>query len=1140
MISRLTTGIRHRATPWVILLLSLVMTAIAWHITERAVQTKAAERFTFQTQEIATTISKRLLHYETALRGGAGLFNATEKVDRKIWHRYVNDLKIQQSYPGIQGMGFALMIPAGEINRHLAQIRAEGFPKYTVRPEGRRDPYSAIIYLEPFDWRNQRAFGYDMFAEPVRRAAMMQAMDTGEPAVSGRVTLVQETEEDVQQGFLMYAPVYRKNMPVSTVAERRTAIHGFVYSPFRARDLMHGIMGRNVRGIDLAIYDGITTTKNSLLFDSTDGKPSASHFTAQLPLATANQHWTLIFRAPGSYLTQEERLLPLIVAGAGIAIDFCLFLLISSIARKKQDAEALAVLMAARLKESEARYSSLFNSAKAPMLLIDPESGTLLETNPAAQEFYGYGQTAMASMNIFEIGTLPAEETLAQMALARHEQCSLFYFSHRLSNGEIRQVEMHAGPFQYGGRSIIYAIVHDITERKHFETALFASEQRYGYVMEATGEGIWDWDIEQNIVSHNARWCEILELDQTKARHPVEEFALLIHAGDRPAVWAAVTEALEKDRPYRSEHRMLLPGGRIVWVQDRGRVVERDEHGKPIRMVGSIADISERKRQETEIDGQRIRLENIIRGTRAGTWEWKIQTGETTFNERWAEIVGYTLEELAPISIDTWLRLAHPDDLKISGERLEAHFSGQSDYYECESRMRHKDGHWVWVLDRGQVSSWDADRKPVLMAGTHQDITHQKTIEQTLLEARQAAETANTAKSQFLATMSHELRTPMNGILGTAQLLLMPDLDEEERNRYVRTIYNSGQTLLTLLNDILDLSKIEAGKMELERAAFAPVQMLQELATLFSESCQNKSLTMQIDTTTLRPQDRYWGDPLRLRQILSNLLFNAIKFTASGGVEIQVQINKEPTTSTHLLRFAVRDSGIGISEEQRQRLFKPFSQVDGTITRRFGGTGLGLAIIKNLVELMGGQLGVDSAPGTGSTFWFEIPAEKISRTAGTRSFERSVSDMESLISKPDQSSNWHILLVEDTATNRMLIEAFLGKRGIRVTSVEDGQEAIDWIKANPRPDLILMDCQMPVMDGFEATRQIRAAESTAQRLPIIALTAGAFDEEREKCLNAGMDDFVAKPVHFPHLLNVIQHWLTSSNEPTVPDSNLVN
>jgi signal transduction histidine kinase/ActR/RegA family two-component response regulator len=404
---------------------------------------------------------------------------------------------------------------------------------------------------------------------------------------------------------------------------------------------------------------------------------------------------------------------------------------------------------------------------------------------------------------------------------------------------------------------------------------------------------------------------------------------------------------------------------------------------------------------------------------------------------------------------------------------------------------------------------------------------HMRLMAEQLEEARRAAEAASIAKSRFLATMSHEIRTPMNGILGMAQLLLMSGCDESESHEYARTILNSGQTLLTLLNDVLDLSKVEAGKFELNRAVFDPGQIVGETAALFAEMARNKDVTIEAvwhgaDST------RYWGDPVRLRQMLSNLVNNAIKFTWQGYVRIEAAQIDLPD-HVPMLEFVVVDNGMGIPEDKQSLLFQPFSQVDASNTREFGGTGLGLSITKSLAQLMGGHVGIQSEVGKGSRFWFRIPADVVAPGEEARQLERD-DDLDGTVATVFSVSGRRILLVEDNPVNRKVMEAILVRAGASIDSAENGQQAVDMIKQGVMPDLVLMDCQMPVMDGFAATREIRRWEqsSGAQRLPIVALTARVFEDDRERCLAAGMDDFLTKPVAFKDLDAVFAKWLASS------------
>jgi signal transduction histidine kinase/ActR/RegA family two-component response regulator len=389
-----------------------------------------------------------------------------------------------------------------------------------------------------------------------------------------------------------------------------------------------------------------------------------------------------------------------------------------------------------------------------------------------------------------------------------------------------------------------------------------------------------------------------------------------------------------------------------------------------------------------------------------------------------------------------------------------------------------------------------------------------------LIVAKTSADVANLTKSRFLATMSHEIRTPMNGILGMAQLLLMPHLTDNERREYVRTIYSSGQTLLILLNDILDLSKIEAGKLQLDSIIFEPDSLIRETRELFSGAAEAKSLQLECQWMC-PPHRRYHADAHRVRQMLSNLIGNAIKFTQSGSIRIEgTELEREGESA--LLEFSVSDTGMGIPADKMDLLFQPFSQTDSSTTREFGGSGLGLSIVRTLAQLMGGDVGVESVAGQGSRFWFRVRAQAVTQEESRKSARRVPVN----VTEPVQLGG-QVLVVEDNAVNCSVIESFLTRLGMTVTLAYNGQQALDAITKGDRPALILMDIHMPVMDGYMATQHIRQWEThnNSPRLPIIALTADAYEEDHQHSLSVGMDDFLTKPIALEALKSSLSKWL---------------
>ncbi|MBS0484022.1 MAG: PAS domain S-box protein, partial [Proteobacteria bacterium] len=482
---------------------------------------------------------------------------------------------------------------------------------------------------------------------------------------------------------------------------------------------------------------------------------------------------------------------------------------------------------------------------------------------------------------------------------------------------EIRWIHAHSKPEKQNDGSIIWnGYANDITDLKNISL-------KFSALLEFASDGVHILDEDGNVVEFSHAFAKMLGYsNEETARLNVMDWDAMI---PKENLIAAVREVSTTPRVFETLHRRK--DGTVFDVEINARRLEIS--GRKL-IYASSRDITGRKQRAKELEYQRLRLSNIIEGTHIGTWEWNVQTGQVIFNSRWAEIIGYTLDELAPISIETWLKFAHPDDLQQSEILLKDHFAGKIPYYECEARMRHKAGHWIWVLDRGKVLSWTEDGKPLMMFGTHQDITERKERETMLIEARQQAEAASNAKTRFLAMMSHEIRTPMNAVLGMAYLLSKTTLDARQ-SAYLRNIEGSSNILLGVINDILDYSKIEANKIELDHITFDLNTILENLSAIASIAAKDKTVDVLFYVAPDVPR-HFIGDPLRLSQIFVNLTNNAIKFTDRGEVIIRIAADSTGDAESTTLIFSITDSGIGMTGEQMAHLFQAFAQADSSIT----------------------------------------------------------------------------------------------------------------------------------------------------------------------------------------------------------------
>jgi len=1017
------------------------------------------------------------------------------------------------------------------------------------------------------------------------------------------------------------------------------------------------------------------------------------------------------------------------------------------------------------LRASEEQFRRMFEDHRSVMLLIDHADGAVIRANQSAQNYYGYAEKEFERLTIFQINQMPEEEISSEMRKALVNKCNSFQFIHRMANGEIRDVEIHSSPIPFKGKTLLFSIIHDITERRRVEESLRKSEEKFRLIAEisplaiymSTGEerkgeyinpmftrlfgytleevptaGHWwnlvypdgkyrehifeEWNkriqyairtetgidpmetlitckdgsvknISWNFISMSGQnWSfgfDLTDLRKAEAAlreseekyrnlienmndiicladtegiityispsiktasgytpdeaigKPVSEF---IHPEDLPVLYERLRQLMAGETTQYTEYRMKHKSGDIFFGTISSRPIFKE--GSFTGMQTVIKDISDKKRAEHNLKQSEEKYRNLLEnipigiykrylygeyiyvnprlaydfhckspdefiekyGTVEQRWaypekhkefaellqkngkvtgyevESRLTDGETIWtslfckldpenllidglalnvtdrrraeealissraefksyfnmstvgmcvtspekgwieaNDRVSNMLGYSKDELASL---TWDKLTHPDDLDADLRLFNKVVSGEIDSYELDKRFIRKDGTVIYTtLYASCQRNHDGTVRHFLVSMV--DITARRQAEDSLHQAKEAAEAANRAKSEFLANMSHEIRTPMNAIVNMTRLLLDTRLDENQRD-FAETAMTSSEVLLSLISDILDFSKIEAGKLELEITDFNIISIVEEAVKILSMKAEEKGLglTHSIDKD-VHPYLK--GDLIRVQQILLNFLNNAVKFTEKGGIKIRV--SSENQTDTHItLNFSVTDTGIGISEVQIKKLFKSFSQADASMTRRYGGTGLGLAISKQLAELMGGSVGVESEDGKGSRFWFTAVFEKseTSEYKDLRGFGNTAG-----LSETSEIFHPRILLAEDNIPNQKVAAAILKKFGFSFNIADNGKETVEMLRKISY-NLVLMDMQMPEMDGLEATLIIRNPESgvLSPNIPIIAMTANATAEDRKKCEDAGMNDYISKPINPDELLAVISKQLS--------------
>ncbi|RKX34190.1 MAG: hypothetical protein DRP71_07940 [Verrucomicrobia bacterium] len=758
-----------------------------------------------------------------------------------------------------------------------------------------------------------------------------------------------------------------------------------------------------------------------------------------------------------------------------------------------------------KLRESEEKFRVMFVTSPLGMVLSELD-GAFVDANQAFLNIIGFRAVETENLSLWQI-TPPDFFQQEQDQLEKLERTGKFgpYEKEYFHKSGCRVPVLVNGMIVKGpeGRRQIWTFVEDITDRKETEQALALSEQRFRDVSHAAGEFIFEVDPEGRFVYVSDRVSDVLEYAPGELR--TRSIFELLSPGDADEFRNRFRNSAENGVTFSNvEHLGRTKDGRMIWLSLSG-VPVKDDTGKVTSFHGAGLDITSRKESESALRASEERFKLLVDSSEDGFWDANYGADSIYYAPRWKAILGYADHELSNTQ-ETFERLLHKDDLQIVRSSLERTLPAGTHPFNIEFRMMHKEGGIRWIRSTG-IEIRDTGGRTVRTLGFHTDISDRKRAEDEIRDAKATAESANRAKSDFLATMSHEIRTPMNGIIGMTGLMMDTDLSSDQRE-FAETIRVSSESLLSIINDILDFSKIESGKIDLEQEPFALVDCIEEALDLMAPSAARKALELAYFIQDEVPT-RVVGDVTRLRQIIVNLVGNAVKFTHEGEVFVEVRREPEnlPISERIMLHFTVRDTGIGIPVDKVERLFQPFTQVDASTTRNYGGTGLGLAICRKLTAVMGGNIWVESIEGLGSTFHFTMKLGVAESEVGIEGGRKLLEGRRALV-------------VDDNATNRRVLRLQLERLGLTAIEAESGSEALELVGKGSAFDVAFLDYHMPVMDGVEVAKALRKLRKPDE-MSLVFLPSISRSDDQVREARPLFNGVLSKPIHHSQLRTLL-------------------